>query len=275
MKNRIDVIAGEESYNNLSSFTDIEEMNETIRTYRDSIRASIKRADVQARLITLLELLKRHSCKYVGVSFLCKNSIAEKLELSYKTIQRLVKKLEDLGMIKQVEMKRKKDMLQTANSIIILPVENVANKNPTHCPTKCPANKTTPVSLKQKIKRLNTRNNSASSATKNENNFSKANFVAHWVPAVFAKLANYYYNDAKTIQELWKVVKQNNRIVDHIDKLKAFNNNQELSIGLMAIKELVMKIKDGKGIKNIFGYFNGIVDNLMSKYIFNYEFMNE
>ncbi|PHD24576.1 cytosolic protein, partial [Bacillus toyonensis] len=68
----------------------------TVRTYRDTIRMSIKRTDVQSKLIALLEILKRHSCKYVGVSFLCKNRIAEKMEVSYKTIQRLMKKLVDL-----------------------------------------------------------------------------------------------------------------------------------------------------------------------------------
>ena len=100
----------------------MEEQNQTVRTYRDTIRMSIKRSDVQARLITLLEILKRHSCKYVGVSFLCKNSIADIMEVSYKTVQRLMKKLVDLGMIKQVAMKRTKDMLQTSNAIMIQPI---------------------------------------------------------------------------------------------------------------------------------------------------------
>ncbi len=57
MKKRIDVIANDEAYDNLSSFTDIEELNNTVRSYRDIIRVSIKRADVQARLIALLEVL--------------------------------------------------------------------------------------------------------------------------------------------------------------------------------------------------------------------------
>ncbi|PFY32290.1 cytosolic protein, partial [Bacillus toyonensis] len=67
-KKRINVVAQEESYQNLSSFTDVEELNKTVRTYRDTIRMSIKRTDVQSKLIALLEILKRHSCKYVGVS---------------------------------------------------------------------------------------------------------------------------------------------------------------------------------------------------------------
>ncbi|PJN86458.1 cytosolic protein, partial [Bacillus sp. mrc49] len=130
MKKRIDVISNEESYNNLSSFTDIEELNKTVRVYRDVIRVEIKRSDVQSRLIALLELLKRYSCKQLGVSYMCKNTIAAKLELSYKTVQRLMKKLEDLGMICQVPMKRKKDMMQTANAIIIQPVKNEMTGKP-------------------------------------------------------------------------------------------------------------------------------------------------
>lgn len=80
-KKRIDLIACVGNYKKLSSFKTVEELNITVRIYRDVIKASIKRADVQSRLITLLEILKRHSCKYVGVSFLCKNRIATKFML--------------------------------------------------------------------------------------------------------------------------------------------------------------------------------------------------
>lgn len=271
MRKRIDIIATEESFNNLSSFKELEEMNITVRTYKDTIRASIKRTDVQSRLIALLELLKRHSCKQIGVSYMCKNTIADKMELSYKTIQRLVKKLVDLGMIKQIEMKRKKDMLQTANALIIVPAEEVSDKNAAKSTAKCPTIKTTSVSLKQKIKRLNKRNSVPS--TDDVDNFSKANFVARWVPEQFANLANCFFHEAKTVEEFWKVVRTNNRIVNHWDNLRAFDCEQELSIGLMALKELVMKVKSGKHIKNVFGYFYGIVDNLMNKVIFDDDFM--
>ncbi len=257
---KIDVIAQEESYTNLSTFKDVESLNETVRTYRDIIKSSVKRADVQVRLIDLLEVLKRHSCKYVGVSFLCKNSIAEKLEISYKTVQRLMKKLEDLGMIRQVAMKRKSDMLQTANAVIIQPVkEDVSDKTPVKSPTKCPTNKTSSISLKTKS--LNKRNGAP----------FNANFVAHWVPERFTSLVSYFYKDAKVIQEFWKVIKQCNK-PDGRGNL-AYNSEQELSIGVRAIKEFVMKVKAGVQMNNIFGYFNGIVNNLMDKLYFDREFM--
>ncbi|MEC3597747.1 helix-turn-helix domain-containing protein [Bacillus thuringiensis] len=273
-RKRIEVIASEESFRNLSPFIELEELNKTIRTYRDNIRMSIKRTDVQSKLITLLEILKRHSCKYVGVSFLCKNSISDMMEVSYKTVQRLMKKLVDLEMIKQVAMKRKKDMLQTSNAIIIQPiVEEVSNKVDTKSPTKCPTIKTKPVSLKQNIKDINKRNSNENSNTPEEN-IEQADFVAHWVPERFVSLVNSFYSESKTIQELWKVVRQCNKIINHTTGDTAFTKEQELTIGLKAIKEFVMKIKSGvKMKKGKFAYFNGIVNNLMDKFYFDKEFM--
>ncbi|MCU4843717.1 helix-turn-helix domain-containing protein [Bacillus cereus] len=273
-KRCIDVIASEEAFRNLSPFIELEELNKTIRTYRDNIRMSIKRTDVQSKLITLLEILKRHSCKYVGVSFLCKNSIADIMEVSYKTVQRLMKKLVDLEMIKQVAMKRKKDMLQTSNAIIIQPiVEEVSNKVDTKSPTKCPTIKTKPVSLKQNIKDINKRNSNENSNTLEEN-IEQADFVAHWVPERFVSLVSSFYSESKIIQELWKVVRQCNKTINFSTGDKAFTKDQELTIGLKAIKEFVMKIKSGvKMKKGKFAYFNGIVNKLMDKFYFDKEFM--
>ncbi|PGA51110.1 cytosolic protein [Bacillus toyonensis] len=274
MKRQIDIIASKETFRNLSSFKEVEELNKTIRAYRDSIRMAIKRTDVQTKLITLLEILKRHSCKYIGVSFLCKNSIADMMEVSYKTVQRLMKKLVDLKMVKQVAMKRTKDMLQTSNAIIIQPiVEEVSDKVDTKSPTKCPTIKTTPSSLKQNRKDINKRNSNENITTPEEN-IKEADFVAHWVPERFISLVSSFYSESKIIQELWKVVKQCNKVTNFSTGEKAFDTDQELTIGLNAIKEFVMKIKSGaKMKKGKFAYFNGIVNNLMDKFYFDKEFM--
>ncbi|HEF1856316.1 MULTISPECIES: helix-turn-helix domain-containing protein [Bacillus] len=274
MKKKINVIATKETFHNLSTFKEVEELNKTIRAYRDNIRMSIKRTDVQFKLITLLEILKRHSCKYVGVSFLCKNSIAQMMEVSYKTVQRLMKKLVDLELIKQVAMKRTKDMLQTSNAIIIQPiVEEVSNKVAAKSPAKCPTIKTKPVSLKQNIKDINKRNSNENSNTPEEN-IEQADFVAHWVPERFVSLVSSFYIESKTIQELWKVVRQCNKVTNFSTGNKAFTNDQELIIGLQAIKEFVMKIKSGtKMKKGKFAYFNGIVNKLMDKFYFNDTFI--
>ncbi|SDY37525.1 hypothetical protein SAMN04488156_10169 [Bacillus sp. 166amftsu] len=103
---------------------------------------------------------------------------------------------------------------------------------------------------------------------------SAADFVAHWVPERFVSLTSSFYSESKTIQELWKVVRQCNKTTNFSTGDKAFTKDQELTIGLKAIKEFVMKIKSGATMnKGKFAYFNGIVNNLMDKFYFDSEFM--
>ncbi|ARX68066.1 cytosolic protein [Bacillus thuringiensis] len=273
MKKRIVVLAQPESYLNLSTFSNLEELNKAIRVYRDVIKTSIKRTDVQSKLIALLEILKRYSCKYVGVSFLCKNRIAEIMGVSYKTVQRLMTKLVTLGMIKQIAMKRKKDMRQTSNAIIIQPIVNeVSHKQPAEITKKCPTVKTTTKILKQRSKDINKRKGNDNNTVPKEN-IKYAEFVAHWVPERFASLTSAFYSKATTIQEFWKIVKQCNRVINYTTGQTAFDKDQELQIGVQAMKEFAMKVKDGvKMKKSKFAYFNGIVNNLMNKYYFDPEF---
>ncbi|PGY50707.1 cytosolic protein, partial [Bacillus thuringiensis] len=198
-KKCIDVIAQEESYHNLSTFTDVEELNKVVRTYRDIIRTSVTRADVQTKLLTLLDILKRHSCKYAGVSFLCKNSIASIMDVSYKTVQRLTQKLVDLGMVNQVAMKRKKDMRQTSNAMIIQPIaEEMSDKTPAEMFEKCPTKKTNTISLKQKIKNINKRKEDVSQSFQKD-----VDFIDYRVPqSMRMKLQTAF--DSKVINESFK-----------------------------------------------------------------------
>ncbi|MEH7463813.1 helix-turn-helix domain-containing protein [Bacillus thuringiensis] len=278
MKQGITIIACEESYKSLATFIDIEELNITVRAYKDTINNTIKRSDLRKSLTYLLELLKRYSCKYLGVSMMRKNNIADKMGVSYKTIQRLVGRLVSLGMVKQVEMKRQKDMLQTANAIIILPIIEKSHNDNTNTnnqesdkktkksPAKCPTIKTTPTSLKQNIKDINKRNINDNSS----NNVKNADFVAHWVPTRFRTFVNSFYGDSKTIQEFWKVIKQCNGIINHVTGETAFTKEQAINIGIQAMKEFVMKVKRGtKMRRGIFAYFNGIVNNIMDKAYFD------
>ncbi len=248
MKKRIDVIASEESFNNLSTFDDIEEMNKTVRVYRDVIKSTVKRTDVQARLIALLELLKRHSCKQIGVSYMCKNTIAEKLEVSYKTVQRLVKKLVDLGMIKQVSMKRKKDMLQTANAIIIIPAKSdMSDKTPSKESSKCPTIKTTSVSLKQNINK--------------RYNGDETEFTSNRVPKKFISLASCFYDKASVIEELWKVI-------TCATKRLTYSLDEVTEMACDTFRQLVRQIKKNRVRKSVYACYWGIVNNRLDEMYF-------
>lgn len=268
MKKCIEVIAGSEAYENLSTFTDIEELNKTVRRYRDIIKLAVTRKDVQARLIDLLEILKRHSCKQIGVSYMCKNSISSYLNVSYKTIQRLMKKLEALGMIKQIATKRKSDMRQTANAIVIVPFiveEEVSDKTPSEMTEKCPTNKTTSISLKQNIKKIRNIDNNPQNVDKSVNNYVDSDiefydysYVSSNVPTLFIDSVRPFFNKAKDIYKLWsrlnlaaRKTKVNFVVADHID------------VFVKTFKETIYSYKQNKVRKDLFGFIYGAWRNKM------------
>ncbi|HFK1415785.1 helix-turn-helix domain-containing protein [Bacillus thuringiensis] len=270
-KQGITIIAGNETYKNLATFKTIDELNKTVRAYKEKFADQLNKTQ-----LTVLNKLHNYSSKFFGVSFRTKKHIAEDLNISRRMVIRVCLHLESLGIIKQLEMKRKIDMRQTCNAIVIQPIiveEQVVTQAPVKNEKKCHTNKTKSISLKQNIKDINKRNSNENSNTPEEN-MEQADFVAHWVPERFISLVGSFYSESKTIQELWKVVRQCNKIVNHITGDKAFTKDQELTIGLQAIKEFVMKIKAGtKMNKGKFAYFNGIVNNLMDKFYFDKEFM--
>ncbi|WP_410993200.1 cytosolic protein [Bacillus cereus] len=264
-KKRIDVIAQEESYHNLSAFTDVEELNKVVRTYRDVIRTSVKRVDVQARLITLLDILKRHSCKYVGISFLCKNSIADMMEVSYRTVQRLMKKLVDLGMINQIAMKRKKDMRQTSNAIIIQPiVEEMSDKVDAKRPVKCPTKKTNTISLKQNIKDINIRKENVSQPFQHD-----LDFIDYRVPqsmrmelqtAFSSNVINESFKNAKNIAR--KAAKKFSLLAD----TGVFNNLLANASAILFSKTHKYE-HNGTLMRNPIGYFTKTFKKMVYDYI--------
>ncbi|AHZ50959.1 TPA: helix-turn-helix domain-containing protein [Bacillus thuringiensis] len=269
-KQAITILASIETYENLVSFQNLKELNDTVRAYKEQFADRLNKNQ-----LAVLNHLHTHSCKYFGVSFKSKKKIAEVLHISRRTVIRACQHLESLGIIKQLEMKRKSDMRQTSNIIVIQPIftkDEFVTEAPTKTVEICHTKKTTTKTLKQKIKDINKRKVDSADTTP-EKNVQQANFIAHWVPERFASLASAYYSKARTIQEFWKVVKQCNCVVNHTTGETAFDKEQELHIGVQAMKEFVMKIKDGARMKKgWFSYFNGIVNNLMNKYYFDPEF---
>ncbi|MEI4678062.1 helix-turn-helix domain-containing protein, partial [Bacillus cereus] len=257
-KKSITIIAGNETYENLATFKTVDELNKTVRAYKEKFVDQLNKTQ-----LAVLNKLHNYSSKFFGVSFRTKKNIAEDLNISRRTVIRVCLHLESLGIIKQLEMKRKSDMRQTSNAIVIQPIiveEQVVTQAPIKNEGICHTNKTTTKTLKQNIKDINKRNSNENGNTPEEN-IEQADFVPHWVPERFVSLVSSFYSESKIIQELWKVVRQCNKVTNFSTGNKAFTKDQELTIGLKAIKEFVMKIKSGvKMKKGKFAYFNGIVN---------------
>jgi DNA-binding Lrp family transcriptional regulator len=117
-KQCISIVASEETYMNLKPFEDIKQLNKAVRTYKEQYQGELSKTAV-----SVLDILHRYAAKFTGVSFLTKNNIASMLGKSRRTIIRVCQQLEQLGIIRQYEMKRKSDMKQTSNAIVIQPIQ--------------------------------------------------------------------------------------------------------------------------------------------------------
>ncbi|HHL0972242.1 TPA: cytosolic protein [Bacillus cereus] len=264
-KPAITILASTETFQNLSTFQTVEEMNQTARHYRDRIRTSVTRSDVQGKLLALLELLKHHSCTYIGVSFLCKNSIAAFLHVSYKTVQRLMKKLVDLQIIRQLPMKRKSDMRQTSNVVLIQPhTEDLSDKDSIKNPVNCPTKKTKSISLKQKSKNINKRKEDVSQSVQQD-----VDFIDYRVPlSMRMKLQHAFDSHVMTesFQNAVNIAKKASKQCTLLADTTVFHN-------LLANASSVLVSKTHKYehnstlMKNPIGYFTRTFKQMVYNYI--------
>ncbi|MFP7226174.1 helix-turn-helix domain-containing protein [Priestia filamentosa] len=117
-KQAIEIIASEDTYKNLSTFENIDQLNQTVRAHKEMFNSELNKTQ-----IAVLDLLHRYSAKYKGVSFLTKNKLADLLGKSRRTIIYVCNRLEEIGIIRQYAMKRRSDMQQTSNAIVIQPAK--------------------------------------------------------------------------------------------------------------------------------------------------------
>ncbi|MED2753510.1 helix-turn-helix domain-containing protein, partial [Bacillus thuringiensis] len=168
-KHAITILAGTETYENLVSFQTIEELNDTVRAYKEQFADQLNKNQ-----LAVLHTLHNYSSKFLGVSFRTKKHIAEDLDISRRTVIRACQHLESLGIIKQLEMKRKSDMRQTSNIIVIQPIitgEQIVTQGPAKTFEICHTNKTTAKTLKQKIKDINKRKEEVSQSFQHDLDF--------------------------------------------------------------------------------------------------------
>ena len=90
-------------------------------------------------------------------------------------------------------------------------------------------------------------------------------YTSDRVPQPFVQLVKYFYNDAKTIEEYW-------RMAEIAGWRNNFENkrNQVLTTAIASFKQLISKLKSNKKIQNPIAYFYGILDKKLDD-LFYYE----
>ncbi|MFE7820534.1 helix-turn-helix domain-containing protein [Priestia megaterium] len=190
-KNAITIIASENTYENLSTFKTIEELNETVRAHKESGADVLNKTQV-----AVLDLLHRYSAKYKGVSFLAKNKIAELIGKSRRTVIRACQVLESAGIIRQYEMKRKSDMQQTSNAIVIMPIEATVEQVPVTQERAQMTHQEDKTFLKQNPKNINTTREDA-----------PAENYPSFIPSSFVNKVKPYFPKLNDVYQLWGKVR--------------------------------------------------------------------
>lgn len=103
---------------NLTSMKSVEHLNYSINEHMKRIKEQLD----GEKILQLFQIMAEHSVKYAGMSFMNNKTLANKLDVSVRTIQRYTKKLESLKVLLKIPTRRKKNNSQTSNTYVILPV---------------------------------------------------------------------------------------------------------------------------------------------------------
>ncbi|MES1053299.1 helix-turn-helix domain-containing protein [Bacillus thuringiensis] len=264
-KQAITILAGEETYQNLASFQTLKELNDTARAYKEKFADRLNKNQ-----LAVFNHLHNHSAKYFGVSFKSKKKIAEALHISRRTVIRACLYLESLGMIKQLEMKRKSDMRQTSNVIVIQPIvveEQIVIQAPTKNAEICHTKKTNTISLKQNIKDINIRKEHEFQSNVNDNDF-----IDYRVPqSMRMKLATTFDSNIinESFQNALNIAKKAAKTCSLLSDKDVFNNMiANASVALFSKTHEAEH--NGTLMKNPIGYFTRTFKKMVYNYIDNF-----
>jgi DNA-binding Lrp family transcriptional regulator len=236
------LVANENTYRKLSQFESIEKLNEAVKAHRRNHSEELNKTTLE-----VLDVLSRHSCKYIGVSFLTKSNIGKMIGKSRRTIIRACQRLEALGIIRQYELRRESDGQQTSNAIVILPVETA--------------------DVTQESTENVTPKNSESLNSKNIilNNTYQADKPRRQSPYNrFKSFVENFVNDRKLTNRLYGIYLAQTKPLKH-----AFNAVELLEIALDAVKAAFMATKRKYNpVTSVTGYFNNTLDRMLDDLYF-------
>ena len=208
--------------------------------------------------IAVLKVLSKHAVKFAGVAYLKLATIATKVDKHRNTVIKAIKLLCELGIIKKELQYREVKGGNGSNFYIIQPFKE--------------ANKTAKKAENNSAEVLRANNESPSVAsvdspkTESETVISKnynTKIINKRSKSAYVTLKQYVNayigEDKKAVNEFYKIYRCH---VMHIEN--SYDKDTLLNIGVQAVKTAFIATK-GKRIKNIYGYFNGVMDKLLDR----------
>ncbi|WP_140456589.1 MULTISPECIES: helix-turn-helix domain-containing protein [Priestia] len=212
--------------------------------------------------IAVLKVLSKHAVKFAGVAYLKLATIATKVDKHRNTVIKAIKLLCELGIIKKELQYREVKGGNGSNFYIIQPFKeaNTANKKSAKKAENNSAGLLRNEAEKPSIASVDspkTENETVISENYNTKIINKRSKSAY---ATLKQYVNAYIGeDKKAVNEFYKIYRCH---VMHIEN--SYDKDTLLNIGVQAVKTAFVATK-GKRIKNIYGYFNGVMDKLLDR----------
>lgn len=254
MKSNYEVLTFE-NLEKYRSFETISEMDEVIYTYIERLRAD----ELPESVIEVLRFFGRSSLRITGVSFAKYLTIAEAVGKSRSTVIRAINTLEEYGMIKRIATVKKwkgRSRKKSVNIIVIQPsLQSVKLQDETSTEgeetnedkSEEAENVSEPVSYNHSvINYVNTYSNKSYNRPYDRFKSAVTTFIGNGNQSLVSKLYGVYRGQTKELR-------------------KAYKDEEESELMDVAIKAIyaTFNASKTKNIRNIAGYFNGVLSQLL------------
>ncbi|MBJ7963811.1 helix-turn-helix domain-containing protein [Bacillus cereus] len=228
------------------SFNSITEMDNSISEYLSVYK--LKESEY-----TVLWKLACYSCKFIGVSYLKVDSLADLTGYSKRTIQRVLKVLSELGIITRINQFKPVKGGYSASITVINPYESHLAKSPCE-----EAAEPTPEYVEEHPSHTDTITYKTKSSKDNTyvDELGIDHLVAIGVPAEFASLAISFF-DATEVYKLWSRVQLAAR--KHAPDLVELT---EIAVSSVRASVLGSKVKY---VRDFTGYFYGVISQKLTQ----------
>lgn len=243
-----------EQFKHLSQFRDLKDFNNHIEQWMIDLKSKFTKSELIA-----LKRLIRFSVKVVGV---CNAKIQTLVsacheagqEISRSTFERMLRKAKQFGLV-QVINTFKGDGKQSHNVYVFQRYQIVSDSSTIDVPESAKidgAYKTN--NLLETNNHFNKRNDNVQKENKLD-----ASYTSNRVPEEFRDFVKYFFDDAKTIEEFWKIITIQTYYYTYMSV------DDKVSLAIDAMKQMVRNIKQGRKVHNIFGYYWGIVGAILDR----------
>jgi uncharacterized protein YqkB len=245
-----------EQFKHLSQFRDLIDFNNNIEQWMIDLKSKFTKSELIA-----LKRLIRYSAKVAGV---CNAKIQTLVsachekgqEISRSTFERMLRKAKKFGLV-IVHNTTKENGKQAHNVYVFQRYQSQIVSDSSTIDVAESAK----IDGAYKIKFLLETNNHINKRNENVQKDDKldASFTSNRVPVEFRNFVKHFYDDAKTIEEFWKIITIQTYYCTYMSV------DDKVSLAIDSFKQMIRNIKRGRKIRNIFGYYWGIVGTILDR----------